>query len=261
VIVSGTPVERHGELYVKREDLSCPPPGPPFSKARGVYAHLKKRPERLIGVLDTFHSQAGHAVARACSLLGKDCVNFYPRTVRDGDQLREPQLRSAGLGARLEPLAAGRSSVLYHQAARSIRERGGYMMPNALKLGESVEETAKEVPAAPFDSVVIPVSSGTIAAGVIRGFAGIAVRRFFLHLGYSRPRGAVLEYVGRASGLIGLTAPSAELIVVDEGYAYRDVARPGPTPPWPCNVYYDLKAYRWWVASGPRDRTLFWNIG
>jgi hypothetical protein len=76
-----TPVEDHRAAYglwVKREDLSCPPPGPPFSKARGVYARVASRPEGVIAVLDTRHSQAGWAVARACQVLGKECVNFYP---------------------------------------------------------------------------------------------------------------------------------------------------------------------------------------
>src|SRR5262245_18825104 len=81
MILKGTPIEDHRKaygLYVKQEDLSCPPPGPPFSKTRGVYARVNNRPEKVIGVLDTSHSQAGWAVARACQILGKQCLNFYP---------------------------------------------------------------------------------------------------------------------------------------------------------------------------------------
>ena len=51
-----TPVDDYRDeygLWVKREDLSCLPPGPAFSKTRGVYARVASRKESVIGVLDT----------------------------------------------------------------------------------------------------------------------------------------------------------------------------------------------------------------
>lgn len=258
----GTPIHNYSErygLWVKREDLSCLPPGPPFSKTRGVYARVASRPEKVIGVLDTFHSQAGHAVARACQILGKECVNFYPRYKGDTG-LREPQVHSKALGAELAPLPAGRSCILYHAARKQTEARGGYMMPNALKLEESVRETARECPVeGEWDTVVIPASSGTIAAGVIAGL-GSRVERYIIHLGYSRSHSELLDYLRTQSGYAG-----APIVVVDEGYAYKDRAKPGESPPWSCNEYYDLKAFRWWLRSGlqqyGRGRNLFWNVG
>lgn len=38
----------HEGVLVKREDLSCPDPGPAFSKVRGVAARLEKRPEPVM---------------------------------------------------------------------------------------------------------------------------------------------------------------------------------------------------------------------
>lgn len=277
-----TPVEDYRNqygLWVKREDLSCPPPGPPFSKARGVYAHIASRPEKLIGVLDTSHSQAGHAVARACQVLGKKCLNFYPVYKHEQDPnsdppqhvLRLPQMSSQCLGAELFSLPAGRSCILYHKAKEETLARGGYMMPNALKLEESVEETAKEVDRMQTDGmgrwepdvVVIPASSGTIAAGVIRGFDRHGVKpEYIVHLGYSRPVPPLYDYLEKASGVKGL---DKKVRVVDEGYAYADKARGGETPPWPCNAYYDLKAFRWFLDrtefSDPGLDVLLWNIG
>lgn len=266
----GTPIEDYREewgLWVKREDKACLSPGPAFSKTRGVYAHIAKRPERIIGVLDTYHSQAGHAVARACQVLGKRCWDFYPEYVREPGP-REPQLRASELGAKLRGIPAGRSCILYHQARKEVETEGGYMMPNALKLPESITETAREVPVDfPFEDanvpawVLIPVSSGTIAAGVIKGFGDRT--DYILHLGYSRSHDAVRCYVEEASGVEGI---GVRLNLIDEGYAYRDVSRPGPTPPWPCNEYYDLKAVRWWLREGG-DRggyggdCLLWNVG
>lgn len=257
-----TPVQdyrRQYRLMVKREDLACPDPGPHFSKTRGVYARVSSRPEVIIGVLDTYHSQAGHAVARACQILGKSCTNYYPEFKNEPGP-REPQLRAQALGAKLIGIPAGRSAILYHKAKKLCESAGGYMMPNALKLGESVTETAKEadqLKANEYDYVVLPASSGTIAAGVIKGL-GIGPK-YLVHLGYSRSADAVTNYLQHMSGVV-----DADIEIVDEGYGYRDKARPGETPPWPCNVYYDLKAFRWWLGAQqyyPGLSALFWNVG
>lgn len=294
MIVENTPVEDHLStlgLLVKREDLSCPPPGPPFSKARGVYAHLAARPEvRAVGVLDTYHSQAGHAVARACQLLGKQCYNYYPDYKKEPGP-REPQVRAVRLGARLIPLPAGRSAVLYHAAKSRCEAVGGYMMPNALKLNESVEETAREVERTKFaqspGTVIVPASSATIAAGVLLGFLRRSgwpegdkdeLPHLIVHMGYSRPEAMVRNYIRTkvSQGLAGwpgeekmeflhpfFVSPE-KITVIDEGYEYRDVARAGPTPPFPCNEHYDLKAFRWWMTASKapwKSPVLFWNVG
>lgn len=254
---TNTPVQDYTDeygLWVKREDLSCPPPGPPFSKTRGVYARVASRPEQVIGALDTYHSQAGHAVARACQILGKRCINYYPEfKYEPGPRL--PQERAQALGAQLVGLPAGRSAILYHQARKQCEAVGGYMMPNALKLEESVTETAKEAKGE-YDYVIVPASSGTIAAGVIKGLGDGP--KYLIHLGYSRSHDEVMKYLIDRSGVTG-----AAIEIVDEGYAYKDKASAGDTPPWSCNQYYDLKAFRWWMRNRTRygGKVLFWNIG
>lgn len=275
-----TPLEHYPELglIVKREDLACLPPGPPFSKTRGVFAHVQKKFAEgftTFGVLDTYHSQAGHAVARACQLLGLRCVNFYPEYVNEPGP-RKPQLEAEALGAELFGLKAGMSAVLFHQARKQLEHDYGseaYMMPNALKLEESVEETAKEVCSECLTAqlVVLPISSATIAAGVIRGFYQaraegrlVLLPQFVLHLGYSRSHDAVLDYVAGKLGRERVQLPTIH--VVDEGYAYKNTARGTGDPPFPCSAYYDLKTFRWWMQEGRErfasfDRVLFWNIG
>jgi Pyridoxal-phosphate dependent enzyme len=272
--VTGTPLEHYPDLglWVKREDMCCPG-GPNFSKARGVYAHIAARPEPIIGVLDTSHSQGGWAVARACSMLGRVCHNFYPWTKKQ--QLtweQEPedtpmpvppvQRQSRKLGALLHPLPAGRSAVLYHRARAYMQGlEGGYMMPNALKLPESVAETAGEFNRTQLPNsmgcVLVSASSATIAAGVLRGMSGLSLP-LVVHLGYSRSHDEVRRYMTTMAGWAG-----GGVHIVDEGYSYADQARPGPTPDFPCDRFYDLKALRWWVREGCRlwDQALFWNIG
>jgi hypothetical protein len=298
----GTPLEDHLAecgLLVKREDLSCPPPGPPFSKTRGVFAHVKARYDqgvRIFGALDTFHSQAGHAVAHACRILGAECVNYFPVykaelqdekpervAYRHTDgrwmSVRPPQQRSFELGAEVVGIPAGRSAVLYHTTKRDCLARGGYMMPNALKLPEMVEETAAEVirtfEGASRDQFevlrsspwLISCSSATIASGVIKGVAEVLRggfwanrERFLLHMGYDRSPQAMAAYINANLGWMDSPLPA---VIIQEGYAYADQARPGPTPPWPCNPYYDLKALRWWLREGREvyGRAVLWNIG
>ena len=265
MLVQNTPIEDYSKqfgLLVKREDLCCPSPGPPFSKTRGVFARVKEVQEKIIGVLDTAHSQAGHAVARACQILGKKCHNFYPVYKYQAEIIKPQQSAAKNLGAILHGLPAGRSCILFHQARKITEEMNGYMMPNALKLEESVIETAKEVPNDSFDLVIVPASSGTIAAGVMAGFLERKIYpEFIIHLGYSRSHAEVRDYLRKMSGD---KQAKLKINIIDEGYAYKDRAEDGPDPLWPCNVYYDLKAFRWWMKNRSvykGRKVLFWNIG
>ena len=289
LVKAGTPVEIHpcadSQVWVKREDLCCPNPGPSFSKIRGVAAHMYGRPEKIIGVLDTYHSKAGWAVAYACRETGKRAVVYWPRY--KGDPMlpalpRSPQQKAHGLGAECVALKAGRSAILYHAAKADLRERFGpdaYMMPNALKLRETVEETAVEVartgpvpPGLGSGTVVISVSSGTIAAGVLSGLAAVGLfPDVVLHLGYSRSKAAVKQYVeGLGQFIVAVEQgtdrelgfiPEFRTQIVDEGFGYKDAA--GGPEPFPCNRYYDLKAWRWLErhVAELAQPVLFWNIG
>jgi threonine dehydratase len=269
--VTRTPLEDHRasfNMVVKREDLCCPP-GPHFSKTRGVFAHIAKREEKIIGVLDTSHSQGGWAVAQACHLLGKQAVVYYPVFTKPRP-LGNSQVQAQALGAMLVPLQAGMSAVLYHQAKRDLSHHNGYMMPNALKLEETVSETAAEFRRTWLEyrnllddvgSVLVSASSGTIAAGLWRGMEALSLP-LVVHMGYSRPADAVHAYIVKMSGR---PDPNHRIYLHDEKYSYKDTARAGGDPPFPCNEHYDLKTFRWWnkldrshYGIGP---TLFWNIG
>ncbi len=270
--------ELHGRsILVKREDLCCPYPGPSFSKMRGVLAHIEKRPEHFIGVLDTFHSKAGWGVAYACKQLGKQAINFWPRYKKDHDaELPRQQQRNArALGAITTALPAGRSAVLYHQAKKKMvdvvaKATGGvYMMPNALKLPESITENAAEVVRSNDQlpkcaTIVISISSGTVAAGVLLGLHQIhrlPWYRVILHMGYNRSPEACLKYMERVAGI-----PLADKVqFINEGYGYKDAVK-GVDVPFPCNPYYDAKA--WKFLDNPKtlshfgnEPIIFWNIG
>jgi hypothetical protein len=254
-------------IQVKREDMCVG--GPRFSKMRGVAEHIIRRPEDRFGVLDTFHSKAGWGTAFLCSHLGRKAVVFYP-IYKDDCGLRIQQREARKCGAELVGLTAGRSAVLYHSAKKILAEKypGAYMLPNALKLQESVDETANELClTTPQEFLhganwIVSISSGTIAAGVIKGLELLGAKvTVWLHMGYSRPAGSVRKYIYEKAGPNGIP-----IRIVDEHYEYKDRAK--CDVPFPCNPYYDLKAWRWLrhqIETGRRDfeqaQIIFWNIG
>lgn len=278
-IIDNTPVMPYvlngRTILVKREDLCSPAPGPGFSKTRGVWAHIQNRPERVIGVLDTLHSKAGWCVGQLGAALGRKVVNYWPRYKSDPqDGLpRVQQRHSASFGSEMVALQAGRSFLLYHKAKRDLMERFGpdaYMMPNALKLPESVTENAAEtirtLPHLPDRfNLLVSISSGTVAAGVLRGLgtAGVLDRvTVWLHSGYDRPDGAVREYVSEKAQLSAHGIRNVRII--REGYNYADAAPAAASAPFPCNPYYDLKAWHWLSQNThlmDEHPVVFWNIG
>jgi hypothetical protein len=198
-------------------------------------------------------------------LLNKKCIDYYPAfKVPRGTQ---PQQHAAwNSGAELVALPAGRSAILYHRARKLLSEHeNSYMMPNALKLTESVAETAAEAKRTPLTSeiktIIIPSSSATIAAGVIAGYGNRF--NYVIHLGYSRSADQVWNYIIKMASPFLPVGQFIHMDIIDEGYSYADKAKPGPVTDWPCNTYYDLKAFRWWKAGGCEGRGvgLLWNIG
>ena len=245
-LIISTPWEQYEDIWVKREDLCCPE-GPPFSKIRGLAEHLAPL-HCEVGVLDTFHSKGGCAAAFLCQKLRLPCYVFYP-----GSEPHESQLRAAELGANLISLQPGRSAILYYRARKllsSLTEGRGCMLPNGLALAESILATQQEVAFTPANlfggTWVVSASTGTIAAGVNAGLQGRA--KLIVHLGFSRSISAM-----------GKKVPGAEII--DEGYSYRDAIEYPCS--FPCNPYYDLKAWKWLCQNRERlaPPVVFWNIG
>lgn len=267
MIQSNTPWETYEiderEIQVKREDLCCA--GASFSKLRGVSSHLRNIGASTIGVLDTRHSKAGWGVTYLATAAGKRTVVFYPE-YKYMVGLRPSQRAAKQLGAELVGIPAGRSCILYHQAKKYLRNNfpDSYMMPNALKLSESVQETAQElIQYTPrnliHDAVwVVSISSGTIGAGVIRGLLELdSTATVVLHCGYSRTKLSVIKYIHQYTNFGRMRVK-----VIDEGYKYADAVR-FPCE-FPCNPYYDLKAWKWLVRNLDRlngQKIVFWNIG
>lgn len=273
-VVFNTPWDEYelggAPVWVKREDMSCPKPGPSFSKIRGLYKHLLSisKDTNQIGILDTIHSKAGWGTAYIGHLLGLEVYDFFPvyKSDRGAGKIREQQRVAASLGAILIPMRATAGYVLFPQARSMLADMthgNGYMLPVGLKLSESVESTCREVveftpPELLTGSWVVSISSGTMAAGVMKGLAEVADPglELILHMGYSRKVESASDYIESMAGVWW-----DNTYVVDEGYDYKDkVEHPCP---FPCNPYYDLKAWKWLddeigILKPP---VVFWNIG
>jgi len=296
IVCSGTPWERYnfyktpnklpkeiiasptdeGKIWVKREDLCCPFPGPSFSKIRGLeqaIVQLRNRPmippTRFAG-LDTCHSKAGWGIAYVCKHYNIPCTIYYP--VYKGEiELRYFQKKCEELGAELVPMPATRSAILYHRCKKDFLEKypQGHFLPNGLKLKQTVKETSDElIKYTPKELLsknavwVVSVSSGTIAAGVILGLTELEYKgTIILHMGYSRSRKGLRDYLMKITD--GHMNPW-QIMLMDDGYEYRDAVE--LRCPFPCNPYYDLKAWKWLKENigtilFEKSPIVFWNIG
>jgi len=270
-VLTNTPVERHGDVWVKREDLCCPLPGPGFSKVRGLLAHMEASQAERFGALDTSTSKAGWGLAYLAAWLRRRAVVFYPGMKAWNGEPGLYQQRAAEFGAELIPMKPGRSNVLWHQARRqlAVSDPRAEMLPNGLRLAETVTETAAELMRTPPDvlggTLVVNVGSGTICSGVLAGLLSSG-RRVERMVGVTTHR--LSPAVKRRqiwNKMVGETGPLTRmpdwfnLVVTDYGYSDRE----DEPCPFPCNPWYDRKAWRWLVEhrKGLPEPVLFWNIG
>jgi hypothetical protein len=95
---------------------------------------------------------------------------------------------------------------------------------------------------------------------VIRGLRDAPVA-IIVHLGYSRPEGALRRYL---DSMVGFAGAGDSVTIIDEGYNYKDTARGKvEMPAFNCDRFYDRKAYNWFVLQGRQryGKALLWNIG
>jgi threonine dehydratase len=280
-IISNTPVETYwldGQwVCVKREDLCSPYPGPGFAKIRGIAEYLRglRTLAPAVGVLSTLVSRAGWGTAYICQELGMVCHNFHPKTDRTDLPVGRYCEEVKKLGGRNIPLVNSRGSVLWARAARAMAAEGtgAIMLPHHLALKETIEQTALEAArtmqqVGKVGTVVIPVGSGTIAAGVLRGIAtakGIAPVDCVLGITASksvstaRRRSSIIKKSGITIG--GFFGAINNFHIEETTRDYLEVAP--ALAPFPCDLFYDAKAWEWLTLHIKELRTpiLFWNIG
>lgn len=271
LVKTGTPWEFHSvglrDVWVKREDLCCTD-GPRFSKIRGLVDHLSSLPKGTpVACLDTVHSHGGWGTAYVCEAMGLEAHVYYP-----GPEPREGQVKARDrYGATLHAMKPGRSAILWYRMRKHFNEmtRGeGHLLPNGLQLPESRAATTKEAlehtpPELRTGAWIVSVSTGTLAGGLWDALRGFDDPLLVCHMGYSRSHDRLRDTVigEKFRDLLPLWL-THKLRFVDEGYSYKDKAQDASAP-FPCNEYYDLKAWKWLNENAEHlpEPIIFWNIG
>jgi len=288
--LANTPIERHYikdiPVYVKREDLCATNylDAPPFSKIRGLYermSKLKKKGFNQIAYVETSISMAGWGMAWAAKKLKMKAIIFDPQYVITHKRLKmekhlevllQHRKQWKKLGAKIIPIKPGRAKVNYY-AARKLLSNEKYrhcttLLPLGLPLSETREATA-EIAAemsqkSYYSSIVINVGSGTICAGVIKGFEtsptiiyGIMGRTGNVKNKKRTILMAAQTYEKGKNCLFG----NENFRLIDLKYEYTQ--KSNAEAPFPCHPYYDLKAWQWLEENidNLESPILFWNIG
>lgn len=166
-----TPIERHGDVYLKRDDLWCIA-GVPGGKVRTCWALAQGA-----GGLVTAGSRASpqvNIVAHVAQRLGIPCRAHTP----SGDLSAEVQAAELA-GAEIVQHDAGRNTVIVARAREDAEERGWTEIPFGMECEEAINQTRRQVQELPADvgRIVVPVGSGMSLAGVLWGMVDQEIDR------------------------------------------------------------------------------------
>ena len=264
-----TPLEtysvRDRVLFVKREDLCAPEGAPPFSKIRGLYKHLsnlKCAGIETVGYTETSISMAGWGVAWAAKQLGMKAVIFNPVYKDTHEELEYHRYQWEKWGAELVDLDAGMARVNFNISRKILKSeyKKSVLLPLGLPLRETIDATIEEAEAlkqTSWGSVVVNIGSGTICSGLLNAFGDITP--IYGIMGRTGNVGDKKMKIISHSQVLYFGAINFQ--VIDPGYEYTDSVE--VDSPFPCNKYYDAKAYKWLVENIHllRGPILFWNIG
>lgn len=286
-IKHNTPVEEHEysgiKYFVKREDLACKRPGPPFAKVRGLYPvllNLQKEGVTTVAYMDTAISMAGWGISYFTSLLGMKSILYYPKYKGGFKYRQEAYLKLwEKYGATVIPIEKPQLLMINRNMAKKhLRENfpGAVMLPNGLAFPETVAEVAKEVESLRdlnIKTIVTCAGSGVMTAGILRGLAlyelpkidALISVRVHKEANMKKSFEKILKLAGvpKKGHLFcrGVSATVRNFTVISGGYLYEE--RPLIESPFPCNPYYDLKAFEYMCKNihNLKPPVLFWNIG
>lgn len=259
------------EYWVKREDLACKYPGPPFAKVRGLWRGLSKLKSlgiKEVGYFETSISMATWGVSYFCQELGMKAVIFYYE-YKDG--LKHEQAKQQKIwkkfGAEVHRLDKANMQKVQESVSKKkflkIYPEGEFL-PAGLKFDHTVTEVAKQVKLVPKKTLggtlVICAGSGMMTAGVIKGLSDLGIQQKVIGvIVHPKSRENLKKFIIKKSIHDPFYYP--DLKIVD--YAYEYTQRENCDVPFPCCPYYDRKAYKWMIDGIDRLKKpiLFWNIG
>jgi len=271
---------------VKREDMYEPPipltyrhpvdfPPPPFAKTRGLLPYLQKlreRGTRTVAYMDTSISMAGWGLAYCAPLADLQAIVFYPR-YKEGPRhnIAEHAKRCTQLGAEVRYLERpAQMSINWYRVKNYLVDNynDAVLLPQGLPFMETLYSVAEEVnnvpKAALGGTLVVSVGSGTMLAGILTGLNQNNIRQH-VH-GILVSEGDVVatthKIISKSCGrMMAGHWWKNYLQLYWTGYKYIDTVE--MNIPFPCNKYYDAKAWRYLAENLHilEKPILFWNIG
>lgn len=258
------------EVYVVRDDLGTPFPAPNNSKIRGLSLILQKLKEdgiKTVASQDTRISRIGWGVSYLCKHMDLIHYNFYP----EHPKIPFYQKMSAHFGGKIIPLHGTFSSGFRAMAKRWLAKNQieAYFLPIGMSSEESVYATSLALCELDLNilggSIVVSISSGTIATGVAYGCLRANHR--------TKIYGVLSSSFGNRMNKIQRLLSSTEqkyseilyhkhnLELINLKYKYRQ--QEPLAPPFPCDLYLDRKAWKFLVDNVEKlpEPIVFWNIG
>lgn len=273
-LLNNTPIEKYNlgglPIYVKREDLSASYPMPSFSKVRGlleVITRLKKEGFTILGYTETSVSMAGIGVCAICKELGLQAVIFDPQYKVTQPLHTYHREQWNKFNATIIPLKAGMAKVNFYISKNILESdfKHSFLLPLGLPFVETINAAREECVYTrlnsdiEFNTIVVPVGSGTVCAGVIKGFLDKTIIGIMGRTGnIDIKKKNILAKAGfQEGGLFG----SPDFNLVDPKWEYTE--RSYASCPFPCHPWYDLKAWEWLMENKMKLKPpiLFWNIG
>lgn len=268
-------------FYVKREDLACSPPGPPFAKVRGLFKVLEKLKEQkvdTVGYMETAVSMAGWGITYFCKQLGMHAVIYYPE-YKDGYRFNQSMFIPKWKEFDGEVIPLEKPNLMQINAIRAKKlfdERfpNGVFFAPGLKFKETIFEVEREAKKAIEDlkpkTIVCAVGSGVMMTGVLRGIhsSGIKVNtilgvKVHRETNSEKKKEYILKLGNFGDGFfdIDLSKVTDSFEIVNGGYLYEEI--PQIEKKFPCNSFYELKAYKYMIdhLKELEKPVLFWNIG
>lgn len=168
-----TPVERHGTVWIKRDDLYAGAPGVNGGKGRTILTFAGDA--RGLTTAGGRDSATVALVARAAKARGIPCRVHVPAGATEGDGVRGARLA----GAEVVFHRPGYGSQVAARARDDAAERDYVNIPYMLACPQAVESTRSQVRDIPdgVRRIVVPVGSGMSLAGILHGLrdAGLSI--------------------------------------------------------------------------------------
>lgn len=258
-----TPVETYKigkhEVMVKRDDLMGDNKKlPPWAKLHAIKEVLTKMdPDKPIIHLNVFGSWSGWALSK---LAKKHEVHIvHPITKKIKDEYLDKIITNGG---KLLPIRHNMMRVLYAQAKNMGDDKGYQMLPYAFgtpwylnPMARRFRETVASL--GKIDNLVISSGAGVTVSGLAKAFLSL------------NPKGHVYTICVSSEGAITKTMtqwkiPLENVTIVHSPFEFSDVMPKVAPAPFPCNQFWDMKAWHWLTENSEimrRKKTLFWNLG